>query len=385
MLIRDRVKHKPNREGVVYIVTDPSSANIFGIHQILDLRACNFTVHVICGQGVLKKKINDNVITINIIPELVREISVKKDLISFFKIYLLLNRLKPLVVIYATPKASLLGSVAGYFSKVPVRLYQIWGIRWANLSSLKKYFLKQLDFLAINLSTNVTSVSSSIIVEYNQYVNKHFEVLGKGSTIGVSKDNFWFDKDYLKPKSPKMLGYIGRISADKGISHLLDVFLILVKEFPDVILQIIGSEDISDEIDSSHKQLLATHPNIQCIGQLEQDKIINYLKNWEFQLFLSEREGLGNVILESAACGVPSICWDIVGVRDAQPPAMADLLVPLGQIGLVAEKARYLLKNPISLREKITMSRWVMDNFNQDLVSSNFQEYIKKVVRKLSE
>ena len=30
------------------------------VHQILDLRACNFTVHVICGQGVLKKKINES-------------------------------------------------------------------------------------------------------------------------------------------------------------------------------------------------------------------------------------------------------------------------------------------------------------------------------------
>jgi glycosyltransferase involved in cell wall biosynthesis len=53
-------------------------------------------------------------------------------------------------------------------------------------------------------------------------------------------------------------------------------------------------------------------------------------------VFPSEREGLPNAVIEAAASGVPSVGWDVTGVRDAISDGYSGVLVPPGDVAAFA-------------------------------------------------
>jgi Glycosyl transferase 4-like domain len=60
---------------------------------------------------------------------MVREISPLKDLVSLVRIYRVLRRLRPAIVNAGMPKAGLLGMIAAFAARVPVRIYSLHGLR----------------------------------------------------------------------------------------------------------------------------------------------------------------------------------------------------------------------------------------------------------------
>jgi glycosyltransferase involved in cell wall biosynthesis len=210
------------------------------------------------------------------------------------------------------------------------------------------------------------------------FSSKYIEVLGSGSTIGVDRTNFGLVKNSLDEKSFITIGYLGRIANDKGIGDLLEVFFALKRNNPGIKLQIIGELDPADQISKPILNKLTEDSSIELLGPKSRYEIKNYVGAWSFQVFPSTREGLGNSILELAACGVPSVCWDIIGIKDAQPPHLKHLLIPLGRLDLLILEAEKLILNPITSTTKLAISNWVFDNFSQELVLNNFRIFIEK-------
>lgn len=54
----------------------------------------------------------------------------------------ILRRLKPDVVVGATPKAGLLAMVAARIANVPVRVLHVWGARWDGMAGLRALILR---------------------------------------------------------------------------------------------------------------------------------------------------------------------------------------------------------------------------------------------------
>ena len=363
---------------IVYILTSNISANLFGYYQLKSLVSSNHRTYLICGPGYLRKELYEILDDVYIVKSLQRNPSFLGDIKSAIKILTILKMIKPKLVIYSTPKAAFLSAITSNLIKVPVRVYQIWGSRWINFNSLHRQIYKLLEHYTISLSTNVTSVSISLANYYNMFSSKHIEVLGSGSTIGVDRNNFGLMENRLDKKSFITIGYLGRIANDKGISDLLEVFFALKYNNPSIKLQIIGELDRDDQISKPILNKLSEDSSIELLGPKSRHEIKNYVGAWSFQVFPSTREGLGNSILELAACGVPSVCWDIIGVKDAQPPHLKYLLIPLGRLDLLILEAEKLILNPITLTTKLAISNWVFDNFSQELVLNNFKMFIKK-------
>ena len=363
---------------IVYILTSNVSANLFGYYQLKSLVSSNHRVYLICGPGYLRTEFHKILDGVYIVKSLRRNPSFLGDIQSAIKILTILKMIRPKLVIYSTPKAAFLGAITANITKVPVRVYQIWGSRWINFTGLKRQLYKLLEHCTILLSTNVTSVSISLANYYNKFSSKQIVVLGSGSTIGVDRTIFELTKNRLDEKNPITIGYLGRIANDKGISSLLEVFYALKHSNPRLRLQIIGELDRDDKISKLVLKKLSEDLSIELIGSKPRYEIKNYVGNWSFQVFPSTREGLGNSILELAACGVPSICWDIIGIKDAQPPDLKNLLIPLGRLDLLVLEAEKLLLNPINSTTKSAISNWVFDNFSQELVLNNFRVFIEK-------
>ena len=64
-----------------------------------------------------------------------------KDLVSLVRLTMLLRKMSPDLVVYGTPKASLLGSLASRLSRVPRRVYFLYGLRAETATGLSQRFL----------------------------------------------------------------------------------------------------------------------------------------------------------------------------------------------------------------------------------------------------
>jgi glycosyltransferase involved in cell wall biosynthesis len=365
---------------LLYLVTDVSTANIFGLVQLKYLSQKEFEIHLVCGSGLHHPDLTKFCDSIVQIKQLSRNISPVKDLFTFFSLVKLFYRIKPDLVIYATPKAALLGSVSARLTRTPIRIYQIWGARWQTLKGIKQCLVIAMDQITIKNSTNLISVSNSIEILYREITRKKNFVLGKGSAIGVDCNLFFFEPR-SRLKSNLVIGYAGRLSKDKGIEDLVRIFELIIQR-QDLTLELIGDEDISDPISKEVLHRIENCPNIRWIKNLDRNKLAEYIRFWEVQIFLSEREGLGNVILEAGACGIPTFCWKIVGTIDAIPEFASEFLIDYKNESKLIERIEKYLKNPFSEIEKINYSNWYSNNFNEEQVLRNLYDHIESFLVK---
>ena len=370
-----------NRPRIIYLVTSPISANVFGLLQIRSLFQYGFKVSLVVGQGSLNSELYKYVDSIYVNQNFKRGISLIRDVKSIIQLCIIFFRVKPDVVIYSTPKAAFLSSIAAFITSTKIRIYQIWGIRWQNLSGFKLLLVRSADFLAIKLSTNVTVVSHSALELLNYRDSKgKIGVLGVGSTVGVDAKIFYPKLANNKSSSKKIMGYAGRIARDKGIDKLIDLFISLSASVNNLYLEIIGIMDQDDKISNKSLEILNSHSNIILVPNLSQLELASHMQNWDIQIFLSEREGLGNVILEAGACGIPTFCWDIVGTRDAVPIKMQNFLIPYGDLQTLETSVIKYLEAPLSFDDRIELANWYEDNFGQQKVLNDFVTFIDELL-----
>ncbi len=362
---------------VFYLVASPNSLNLFGFPQIKALRVSGFKVHAICGLGAIDPRLRIECDSISIIRHLNRGFSLINDLISILLITKLALKTRPQIFIFSTPKAALLGSVVSRLLNIEIRIYQIWGSRWQNLKGIQRFIVKNADKLTIKLSTHVTAVSKSVAQFYkNRFPATQFTVLGNGSTIGIDGQVFKISSGSNNKKMVTKLGYAGRVSNDKGIFDLFDLFTRLSIQRSDLYLEIIGDLDLEDKIPEKLIMDLRSHPRIEWVSSLSQLELAERMRNWDLQIFLSKREGLGNVILEAGACGVPTFCWNIMGIKDAIPDFAQNFLISYGDMELLQKSVNNYLNSTLEQTGKLKLAQWYLDNFEQKRVLSKFVEFI---------
>jgi glycosyltransferase involved in cell wall biosynthesis len=366
---------------VVYVVTSAMSANTFGLYQIKALVAKGFQVHLVCGDGKIQNELNDYCTKIHSFRQLKRDVALLGDSVSLLKLFFLLRRIRPHVIIYSTPKASLLSSIASFFSVIKVRVYQIWGLRWQNYNGLRLNLFITIERLILNLSTSSTGVSNSIKTILDAKIkNNNVLVLGSGSTSGINNNYFFFKPRLNKKKENFKIGYAGRITGEKGVEKLLNLFKSISSEVDGLELEIIGDVDGSQEYSSKFQESIKYSSNVKWIKEIGQEELGIKMQNWDLQVFLSEREGLGNVILEAGACGVPTFCWNIAGTIDAIPSNMKRFLIQYDDINLMRNSIIEYIKSPLLLDERDKLSKWYLQNFEQSKVLQNFVNYINGLV-----
>jgi glycosyltransferase involved in cell wall biosynthesis len=370
------------KKKVVFLATSNFSVNIFYLPQMKKLSDNGFEIELICGAGTLNQQVLSIVSEVYVIRNLKRNFSGWHDIFALIAVIKSLKKSKPDITIYATPKAAIIGALASWVLKINFRVYQIWGIRWQNFSGLARFLVKSADLIAVKLSTNVIVVSNSVLryLENNMDVSK-MQVLGNGSTAGINTDIFYIGNKRKFKSENIILGYSGRIAKDKGIEDLLGVFEKLSSD-RDISLEIIGNLDLEDLISEDAMLKIENNSKIKWIKFLDQKELAERMRHWQAQIFLSKREGLGNVILEAGACGIPTFCWDTLGTKDAIPDFAKFFLIDIYNDSMLIQRINKYLSQPFSTVEKQDYSNWYINNFNQKMVLESFYKYIKALEAK---
>jgi glycosyltransferase involved in cell wall biosynthesis len=106
--------------------------------------------------------------------------------------------------------------------------------------------------------------------------------------------------------------YAGRISKEKNVDFLLDVYFEVLKEMPDTNLICAGDGPYFDEF----RKKTAAFERIHALGRVDRAALTPLYARSDCFLFPSTTDTFGMVILEAQACGLPAIVSDFGGPKE---------------------------------------------------------------------
>jgi len=295
---------------------------------------------------------------IEIVPVAIpREMRPLQDLVTLLKIYFVLRKIRPHVVNASTPKAGLLGMLAAWFLRVPVRIYTLRGLRLETTHRLRRWVLLVCEWLTSACAHRVICVSRSLRDAYLKLqctTSEKTLVLKSGSSNGVDAEKFratpqllnqasQVRREYGIPRDSLVVGFVGRLTRDKGIADLLDVFEHVEPKFPGVHLLVVGDFEAGDRVDSALRHRILNHHRIHVTGMVDLEQVAAFYRTFDLLLFPSMREGFPNAVLESQASELAVVGYAATGTLDAIEDGATGAIVTLGDRGgLAASVSRYL-------------------------------------------
>ena len=312
---------------------------------------------------------------------------------SMLEIKKIFDREKFDLIQYSTPNASLYASLAGWLSKIPVRLYCQWGMVYVGFSGLKRYIFKSIEKLVCRLSTWVEPDShSNLKFSHTEklYPKNKGSVVLNGSACGVDLEKFDFSKkeDFRKNTRQSLglletdfvFGFVGRLKKDKGINELFEAFKALSEQFGDIYLLMVGPTESDPSIDAELFEWAKNNDHIIFTGYT--NEVEKYLSAMDVYILPSYREGFGMGVIEAEAMGVPVIVTDIPGPIDAMIDKKTGLVVKKADVKTLFSAMEMLYSD----REKVVeygenSHTFAIENFEQKTLFSHILEDRKKLMK----
>lgn len=309
---------------------------------------------------------------------IVRKISIYEDLKAIYTLVKLIKSEKIDIVIGHTPKGGLVGMMAGYVAGVKTRVYYRHGLMFETSKGIKRVILKGIERFTGYLATKVVCVSPSVLAYSNEEklsaVQKNL-ILNKGTCNGIdarirfSPDHMDIDQlekrrlQYgISPKD-KVVGFVGRLVNDKGISELLKAWDKLIKSHDNIKLLLVGPLEERDELPGAAKEYIKRTASIIHTGLIEDIAPFYALMN--IFILPSYREGFPTVVLEASAMGLPVLTTKVTGCKDAILENETGMFIGHHPEG-ICEKINFYLNNPKTAIEHGKNGRaFVLDNFDQ--------------------
>ncbi len=378
---------------IVYLVTSSVSVT-FLRGQLGFMRRRGYEVFVMSSAGAELHKVAEEEGVVAVEVPLGREICPLKDGAALWHLVRQFRSLRPDVVVAATPKAGLLGMLAARLAGVDVRVYHHFGLRLETTHGLKRFVLAMAERVACACATRVVCISESLrarCVELGLVRARKATVLGSGSNAGIDADCFQMTPDVRRaaagirlrlgiPADAPVVGFVGRLTRDKGVVDLLAALRQVLWEVPEARLLVLGEFEDGDPLPASCVRELKTHPQIVVAGFVEDP--LPYYGVMDVLAFPSYREGFGCVALEAASIGLPVAGYRSTGVVDSVADGVTGTLVERGdskELGKVL--VRYLQSPELRRKHGEAGRRRAVHDFRREDVWGALDEEIVSLQR----
>jgi len=324
-----------------------------------------------------------------------RAITPIKDLKALWRLYKLLKKEKPAIVHTHTPKAGLLGMMAGRLAGVPIRMHTVAGLPLMENKGVKRRILDFVERLTYGCATGVYPNSKHLadfILENGYCSPEKMKVLGNGSSNGIntrffepneelSKTACELKKKFSLTNKDFVFVFVGRLVKDKGIEELVAAFSALKEKYPHIKLLLVGPyEPERDPLSPETHKVIETDPSIIHAG-FQQD-IRPYLMISQALAFPSYREGFPNVPMQAGCFNLPSIVTDINGCNEIIEDGKNGLIIPVKNEKALKQAMETLLTNStIYLTLQSNARRMIVDRYEQkylwELLLKEYNDQLK--------
>ncbi|MBT3737799.1 MAG: glycosyltransferase family 4 protein [Candidatus Marinimicrobia bacterium] len=318
-----------------------------------------------------------------------RNINLFADIKALFLLVSLFRSNNFSLVHSVSPKAGLLSAIAGWTARVPNRVHTFTGQVWATKNGFSRWALKLLDKLIVRINTEILVDSHSqqeFLIKESVLSINNSTVLGNGSICGVDTKRFspsLLNKKIIRNKlnidqDDVVILYVGRLKEEKGVVKLANAFLNISKKNKNISMVIVGPDE------ENLKEKLVQILNV-CIDSV---RFIGFTKKPEHYMMASDililpsyREGFGNVIIEAASIGIPSIVTDIYGLNDSIVNGETGLLTSVNSNESMEDAMDKLVKDK-SLRIKMGNKARLRASefFSQEFITLKVIRFYKRLL-----
>ncbi|MBO5339811.1 MAG: glycosyltransferase [Oscillospiraceae bacterium] len=265
------------------------------------------------------------------------DLSALKSIWQFIRIF---RRERFDLVQYSTPNAACYASIAARITKVPIRLYAQWGIRYTGMTGVTRKLFRLIEKMVCRNST-VIRAQSFLNMEFSisegLYAADKVGVVGYGGTIGVDMQRYDMEnkgkwrkeirEKYGLSNEDFVFGFSGRITVDKGCRELLSAFKSLVDKGLSAKLFIVGPVDDNCGIDKDLISWANRSSSVVMTGAVDNSNMCKYYSAMDVLTHPTYREGFGMVLQEAGALGVPSITTKVPGASEVFEDGVSAVLV----------------------------------------------------------
>jgi glycosyltransferase involved in cell wall biosynthesis len=382
---------------LVYAVTHAVTARVFLRGQLAFMAGRGFDVTVVAGGSpaeLAEVAAGEGVSVVHV--PMHREMSPRADAASLVAMTRALRALRPDIVNASTPKAGLLGMMAARALRVPSRVYLLRGLRLETEQGARRAILGATERIASRCAHEVVCVSESLrdtVVRGGWVPASKARVLGAGASNGVDADRFSLRADVVArartlraelrvPEGAPIVGFIGRLVADKGIAELAAAMDRVRARVPDARLLLVGADFAGDDLDPAAARL-RSDPKTIVVGTVADPA--PYYALMHLLAFPSKREGLPNVPIEAASCERPVVGFRATGVVDAVASGKTGELVPMNDVdALAAAITRYLEDDALRRAHGAAGRARVLASFTNERVWEAWADYYASLLARRS-
>ena len=322
--------------------------------------------------------------------DIARKIAPWQDLLALYQLLRCFREIRPATVHSLTPKAGLLAMMAAWLSGVHFRFHTFTGQVWATRTGIARELLKGIDRLISLFASRVfaDSVSQCRFLEDEGIVRRGgVTMLGQGSIAGVDLVRFRPDpvarvalrhQTGIADAVPVFL-FVGRIARDKGVFDLVEAFASLNAKHEIWELWMVGPDEEGLQATLQAKGE-GRGARIRWFGPTPTPE--RYMAAADVFVLPSYREGFGSVIIEAAACGIPTIAYRIDGVVDAIVEDSTGCFVTKGDIWEFRQAMKRLGSAPAKVNNLgETARRRAVDKFASSKVSAAWLAFYASVLK----
>jgi glycosyltransferase involved in cell wall biosynthesis len=181
--------------------------------------------------------------------------------------------------------------------------------------------------------------------------------------------------------------FVGSITQRKGVDVLIEMMERLRKIREDVHLLLVGPHDFP-HFPSNHpvhrfaleiqericRSDLQHH--VRMVNRVTLDEVLRWLQAADVFVFPSRREGLGGVILEAMAVGLPCVCSEMDGIAyDLIEPRVNGIVVKENNADAFTEEVLQLIENP-GLRQRLgdAARQTMIERFDERKVALEYKK-----------
>lgn len=191
---------------------------------------------------------------------------------------------------------------------------------------------------------------------------------------GVDIEQFTIPNQPIKRE--KVVGYIGALESIKGADLLPEIFSNIQNKTEEPIhFQIIGEGSLKKAMEQGVRE---RNLKVQFTGNIEFENVPDQLADVDVLVVPSRKEGLGMVILEANAMGIPAVGTKVGGIPEAI--GYTDNLIELNQEMTInmAQRVAELLAN--NQKDAQKYRNHVKKSFSwEDTVATEWENYLKTV------
>lgn len=346
------------------------------------LKERGFDVYIICSPGELLQRFTHTEQVTGYGVQMPRRITPWQDMLALVHLCLILRRIRPHIVHAHTPKGGLLGTIASTVCRVPVRIYHIRGLPHLSATGFKRAILQWTERVSCTLAHKVLCVSHSIrqvVIEERICPAHKIEVPASGSGQGVDAEGRFNparftdeEKKALRerlgiPGDAIVVGYVGRLVRDKGITELAQAWNALREKHHNLHLLLVGDYEPQDPVPHEIKEQFRSDPRVHLTGWVSDASV--YYPLMHLLVLPSYREGFPNTPLEASAMCLPVVATRIPGCVDAVVDGVTGTLVPPRDARALTEAIeRYILQPDLRIQHGTAGRQRVLAEFRPEVI-----------------